>query len=96
MLAVVIFLKNVYLLLETGEGRVKERERNSNVLEIHPLVASCMPPRDLACNLGMCPGQESNQQLFSLQALLNPLSHTSQSRNTVLAVKTILRLTGVT
>ena len=33
-----------YLFLERGEGREKERERNINVREIHPLVASLMHP----------------------------------------------------
>ena len=31
-----------YLLLERGEGREKERERNIRVTEKHLLVASCM------------------------------------------------------
>ena len=32
----------------------------------------------LALNPGMCFNQESNQQPFDLQPMLNPLSHTSQ------------------
>ena len=43
--------------------------RNTDVQEIHPLVASPTPPTgDLACNTGMCPDWESNQQAFGLQA----------------------------
>ena len=38
------------------------------------------PPVDLACNPGLCPDWESNQQPFALQSgsQLSPLSHTSQ------------------
>ena len=59
----------IYLLLERGERREKERERNSNVLEIHQSVISCTPPAgDLAHNPGMCPDWELNQRLFGSQA----------------------------
>ena len=57
-----IFLKNIHLLLERGEGREREGEK-------HPLVVSHTPPTgDLACNPGMCPDQESNLQPSSSQA----------------------------
>ena len=51
-----IFLKDfIYLLLDRGERREKERERNINLLPpIHALT------RDLAHNPGMCPDWESN------------------------------------
>ena len=53
LFTVIIF---IYLFLERGEEREKERERNIGVLEIHPLVASQMPPAgDLVHNPGMCP-----------------------------------------
>ena len=56
-----LFLK-IYLFLERGEGREKERERHQCV------VASCVPPtRDLACNPGMCPDWELNWQPFASQ-----------------------------
>ena len=43
-------------ILERGEGRENERERNTNVQEIHQSVASLMPlSRDLAHNPSMCP-----------------------------------------
>ena len=46
------------------------------------MVASHVPPTgDLACNPGMCPDRESNQQPFDLQPSLNPLSHTSQGKH---------------
>ena len=36
------FLKDfIYLLLERGEGREKEKKRNINVIEKHRLVACC-------------------------------------------------------
>ena len=37
--AVFLFLKKSYYLFRQGEGREKERERNSKVCEIHQLVA---------------------------------------------------------
>ena len=53
--------------------------------EIHCLVAFHMPPTgDLAPNPGMCPDWESNWQPFCLQAVLNPLTHPSQSELQVL------------
>ena len=67
----------IYLFLEREEGREKERERHINVWEQHQLVASCVPPtRDLACNPGLCPDRESNQQPFSLWDEPNSLTHT--------------------
>ena len=51
----------IYLFLERGEKREKEREKNINVREIHRLVASHMPPTGgLAGNPGMCPDWDSN------------------------------------
>ena len=50
------FLKKIYLVLERGEGREKERERN--------IMCGCLsrtPTGDLACNPGMCPDGESNR-----------------------------------
>ena len=49
------FLKKIYLFLERGEGRKKERETS---------VCGCLsapPTGDLACNPGMCPDWELNQ-----------------------------------
>ena len=72
------FLKKdfIYLFLERGEGKGK-REREG---EKHQCVmASPAPPAgDLAHNLGMCPDWVSNQQPFGSQAMVNPLSYTSQ------------------
>ena len=48
---------------ETG----REREREGEKLQC--VVVSHTPPTgDLACNPGMCPDWESNQQPFGLQA----------------------------
>ena len=56
----------VYLLLERGEGREKERERNiSQVPLAHPHR-----------NSGMCPDPESNWPPFGLRLVLDPLCHT--------------------
>ena len=71
------FLKVVFIFSER-ERREKEKERNVDVWEPHRLVASYMlPAGGLACNPGMCPDWESNQQPFGFQPALNPLSHTS-------------------
>ena len=51
----------IYLLLERGEEREKERERNIEVWEIHQSVASLTPPTGyLAGNQGMSPDWKSN------------------------------------
>ena len=51
-----------------GERREKERERNM-MCERNSDQLPLMPPNgDLACNPGMCPDWESNQQLFDSQA----------------------------
>ena len=56
----IIFLKDfIYLFLERGEGREKERERHQCV------IASCMP---LACNPGLCTDWESDWQPLGMQA----------------------------
>ena len=44
---------------------------------------------DLACNPGICPDWESNQQPFGLQPALNPLSYTSQGPLCTLLPKVI-------
>ena len=53
----------IYLFLERGEGKEKEKETS---------VCGCLShapsTEDLACNPGMCPEWESNQQLFGSQA----------------------------
>ena len=69
----------IYVFLEKGEGREKERERNINMQEEHQTVASCTPPaRDLAHNLGRCPDQESKRQTFGLWVDAQPTeSHQS-------------------
>ena len=59
---VFLFFKGIiYLFLEIGEGRVKEGERNIDVLEKHRSDISHTPPTgDLAHNPGMCPDWESH------------------------------------
>ena len=79
-------------VLDRGEGRVEERERNINVWLSHA------PPSggDLAQNPGMCPDWESNQWPFGLQAGLSPLSHTILGNNSILIIKTIYEKKPVT
>ena len=55
----------IYFLLERGEGREKEREKNINVwLPLIPRPPTGAP----AHNSGMCPDWELNRRLFALQA----------------------------
>ena len=52
----------IYLFLERGDKREKERERNISV------CTSCIPPTgDLAQDPGMCPDWESKEQPFGSQ-----------------------------
>ena len=51
----------IYLVLEIGEGREIERERN-----IYWLPLKCAPAADWNRDLGMCPDRESNRLPFSL------------------------------
>ena len=44
------FLKKILFILERGEGREKERDRN-----IHAWLPLKPPAGDLACSPGMCP-----------------------------------------
>ena len=62
-----IFLKRFYLCLEKGKRREKEKERNIDVRHIDWLPLA-RPQPDLACNPGICPDQEPNQQSFNPQA----------------------------
>ena len=66
----VFFLRfSIYLFLERGEEREKERNGNIDVPEMYQSVASFMPSTgDLACNSGMCPDWESNQCPFTSQS----------------------------
>ena len=74
------FLKDyIYLFLEKGEGREKERERNIDMWEIHWLVASHTAqmgtwPATQACTLT---GNRTSNLSVCRQPL-SPLSHTSQ------------------
>ena len=54
----------IYLFLERREGREKERERQINVW----LPLMCLPTGNLACQPGMCPDWDSNQQTFGSKA----------------------------
>ena len=66
-----LFLKKyfIYILLERGEWREKERERNIDVWEKHILVVSHTPPvGDLAHNPGRYLVLESNWRPLGSQA----------------------------
>ena len=59
----------IYLFLEVGGKREKERERNIDVWKETSIVASRTPPSgNLAPNPGMCPDPDLNWQPFGLQA----------------------------
>ena len=62
------FLKRFYLFIFRERGREGERERNTDVQEIHGSVAYHIPSTGhLIHNPGMCPDWESNQQPFGSQ-----------------------------
>ena len=88
-----IFLKRSYLFI------LREREREGEKkVEKHLSVASCtLPAGDLACDTGMCPNQESNQNYSNWHqtrnslvcgTTLKPLNHTSQA--TIITVLMLL------
>ena len=69
----------IYLFLERGQGREKERETNVDVWEKHRSFASHTPPTGTwpvtqACALT---GNQTSDILVC-RTMLNPLSHTSQ------------------
>ena len=66
------FLKILFIFRERG----RQREREGNISMWLPLA--CPQMGNLACNPGMCPDWETNQQRFGSQASTNPLSHTRQ------------------
>ena len=74
---VFVFKDFVYLFLERGEGREKERERNiSRLLTlVRPLLGTW--PATQACALT---GNQTSYPLIR-RPVLSPLSHTSQGRN---------------
>ena len=58
----------IYLFLERGEGREKEKERNINQLPL-----KCVLTGDQTQNPGMCPDQELNWWPFSLRDSTQPI-----------------------
>ena len=72
----------IYLFLERGEGREKERERNVDVwlTLAHPQLGT--QPTTQACAL---PGNRTSNPVVCRLAL-NPLSHTSQGLVVIFAV----------
>ena len=60
-ICVCVYKDFIYLVLERGEEREKERVRNINHL---PLTH--VPTGDQTCNVGRCTAWESNQQIFTL------------------------------
>ena len=56
----------MYLFLERGGGREKERER-----DLERLPSICTPTRDGTRSLGMCPDRESNWRPFSWRNAVN-------------------------
>ena len=69
-----IFFKDfIYLFLERGEGRKKERERN-----IDQLPLACAPTRDLACNQSCALIRNPTGEFHFARRHFNQLSHSGQ------------------
>ena len=77
-----IFFFKILLVLEIGEGREKDRDRNTNVWLplVHPLLGTW--PATQACALT---GNQTGDPLVHRLAL-NPLSYTSQGTDVFLNV----------
>ena len=66
----------IYLFVERGGGREKEREKNMYVREKLLFIAPRTPPTEnLACNPSLCPDQEWTGDLSVHRLVLNPESH---------------------
>ena len=78
----------IYLLLERGEGREKERERNISVwLPLACPLLGTWP----ATQVGALPGNRTGN--FSVRKpTLNPLSHTSQGNNFFNLIETLIKI----
>ena len=62
----------IYLFLERGNRREKERERNTDVRNIDRLFFIHAPGGERTRHPGMCPNWGSNQQPFALQNNAQP------------------------
>ena len=62
----------LFIVLERGEGREKERGRNTSVRNTDQLPLEHTPMGDRPCNLGTRPDQESNPRSFTLQDSAQP------------------------
>ena len=78
----IFFLDFIYLSLERGEGRRKERERNTNVWLplVHPLWRAWLRTKTYALT-----GNQTSDPLV-LRPPLNPLSHSSQGSLLILFI----------
>ena len=63
IVAVFCVFLNLFIFRQRGREREREGEKHQCVVASYVL-----PSGDLACNPGMCPNWESNQQLCGLQA----------------------------
>ena len=63
----------LFIFRERGQEGEREGEKHQWMVASHVALTGA-----LACNPGMCPDWESNQQPFGSQPVLNPLSYTSQ------------------
>ena len=75
-----LFIKRFYLFLflEGGEGRQKERERNINMWNIDLLPLTCPQLRTWPTTQAYALTGNRSGNLFVHRLVLNPLSHTSQ------------------
>ena len=79
----VTFKDFIYLFVDRGEGREKDREKSINVW----LPLTCPPPGTLPAPQACTPTGNGTSDPLVHRLVLNPLSHTSQERCYIFKIK---------
>ena len=79
-----LFKDFIYLFLERGEGREKERKETLMWEKLQLVASRTRPNRGQTHNPGMCPNWELNQRPFTLWHDAQPPKHTGQGKRPLL------------